>query len=180
VAAANAETVVRTREGTAVRGTISMSPSIGPITIFSTLPCKEEQFLPIPATSGDWDATYLEVTGGVTMPEAVRDRPLIRPQGGRRAHNWIRHRSLTTTDQSDSIDRRRQTKAIHFGHLDIQERDIVRFAFSDGSSQLVKGFMTAGGAAHLHLPCPNLVTQDLTVRVVIVDHQHPHVQPVKG
>ena len=78
------------------------------------------------------------------------------------------------------FDRRRQGKAIHFGHLHIQERYIVRLAFSDGGSQSVKGFVTAGGAVHLHLPRRNLVAQDLTVGVVIVDHQHPHVQPVTG
>ena len=30
------------------------------------------------------------------------------------------------------FDRRRQVKAIHFGHLDIQERDIVRFDLTRG------------------------------------------------
>ena len=51
---------------------------------------------------------------------------------------------------------------------------------ADGGSQSVKGFVTAGGAAHLHLPRPNLVAQDLAVGVVVVDHQHPHVQLVMG
>ena len=77
-----------------------------------------------------------------------------------------------------AFDRCRQREAIHFGHLDIQERDIVRLPLFASGSQSVKGFVAAGGTAHLHLPSPNLFAQDLTVGVAIVDHQHPPVRPV--
>jgi hypothetical protein len=81
-------------------------------------------------------------------------------------------------DNRVGLDRRRQGKAVHSRHLDIQECNIVWLPFLGRGSQSVKRFLAAGGAPHFHFPRRHLVAEDLTVYQFIVHHQDPHRQPV--
>ena len=81
-------------------------------------------------------------------------------------------------DSRIGLDRPRQRQPVHLRHLHVEQREVVGRALRRGRAQQLQRLMAASGAALLHFPGENLVAQDLPIRRVVVDHQHPQVKQI--
>ena len=78
-------------------------------------------------------------------------------------------------DDRVAPDRTDECKAIHFRHLKIDQRIVVRLPCDRRISHHSERFFAPGRAIWLHLPGQKLVAQDLEIGGVIVDHEYAQV-----
>jgi hypothetical protein len=71
-----------------------------------------------------------------------------------------------------------QPETVHFGHLHIQQRQVVRFTSYCRCPQNLQGFNAASRAARHHFPPKNLLTQNFAIGSVVIDHQHSDIKKI--